>query len=150
MRAFHIHIHAAPWDLTLADLTPATTDFIYDGHAIQVLLEFNARVQFESSFEQTSDRFVDLPGLFFEPDGSYAWNRYANPGSQQATEQIQGMLYDRIDHVEYCEAKGHCTLATISQFLEALKGPTKSTVIQLPAEGVFLTEEEFLRLFDDT
>lgn len=132
MSTFHISVHAAPesWN---DDTRPDP-----QGR----LIGFRPTAQFQSTFEETAERFTAL-GMFFEPDGSFAWNR------PQQGDALQGMLYDRLDRVEYCEVKGDCSPDMLQQFLAALKGETRSTCIQRIMQGTWLTEAAFLASFSE-
>jgi hypothetical protein len=147
MRTFHVHIHASPTHASSTVASQAavarlpTQAYRLDDVDLPVLVGFLANEPFSSTFEDTADRLQSLPGLFFEPDGSFAWNRGRELG------HVEGMLFDRNDRVQYCEVKGTCPLGTFEQLLEQLKGATSDTVIQLAHEGVFVEEKTFLGLW---
>ena len=141
-RSFHVHVHAPP-----RAARPVPTMTRVGDRDLPVLLDFSPQESFVSSFEETADRLQRLTGFFFEPDGSFAWNRTA-----AAPEHLEGVLYDRDGHVRYCELKGECSSETLRQFLAALTGTSigddpAATVVQLAAEGLYIEERVFLARF---
>jgi hypothetical protein len=142
-RVFHIHVHATRPQNELIRVLSSVGD-----RELPVLVDFSADGPFLSSFEDTADRLVQLPSLYFEPDGSFVWNRSDTNAEQPVKEHLEGVLYDRNGRVQYCELKGDCSLDALTQFLAALKGETAATVIQLVSEGVFVEEQVFLGWFD--
>ena len=139
-RPFHIHVHASSSQEPLNSVIKRVGD-----QDLPVLVSFFPREPFLSSFEETADRLRQLPRLFFEPDGSFAWNRADSPAGQSVAECLEGVLYDRDSRVQYCQLKGHCSRDMLARFLAALKGQTPATIVQLAEEGVFVEEREFLR-----
>lgn len=164
-RTFHVHVHASSTNATLETHIHRLGEV-----ELPVLHGFVPKEQFASTFEETAARLEALPGLFFEPDGSFAWNRQQRVGVppaspvgvppalpaevplalpvKSAAEHLEGMLYDRYDRVQYCEVKGDCSRDTIENFLTQVKGDEASTVIQLAREGLFLQEQMFLDLWE--
>ncbi len=60
--------------------------------------------QLPQSFEEMASRMGRIPGMIFEMDGSFVWVDHEHfPASQ-----MDGMVYDRNDHLEYVEIKGAC------------------------------------------
>jgi hypothetical protein len=57
------------------------------------------------SFENFAELLSNLPGMYFEMDGSFVW--VEQRGSQ--TYQMDGMVYDRANRIEYVEIKGACS-----------------------------------------
>jgi recombinational DNA repair protein RecR len=138
---FHVHIHASHSNASLQSRVKAIGDL-----ELPVLVGFSPTTQFSSTFEETAERLQDLPGLFLEPDGSFAWNQRQAHDREQL-EHLEGTLYDRNERVEYCEVKGECSQRTMCRFLASLKGATEVTVIQFAHEGVFVEEQVFLGLW---
>ena len=61
--------------------------------------------QLPQSFEELASILGCLPGMVFEMDGSFVWvNRSHSPANQ-----MDGMVYDRNDKLEYVEIKGACS-----------------------------------------
>lgn len=81
-----------------------------------------------SSFEAIQDRLNNLDRLYFEPDGSFVFNR--NEGS----EQVFGMVYDAAGKVQYCDLRGKCGIATWRDVRNAILGGNVSghEVLLLP------------------
>lgn len=68
------------------------------------------------SFEGFCDCIRDWPGMFVEPDGSLVWVELA----EGARLQLDGMIYDRGEFIEYLELKGSCTVDGMQRLLSAL------------------------------
>lgn len=60
--------------------------------------------QLPQSFEELAEQLGELPGMYFEMDGSFVWVDHTSipPG------QMDGMVYDRNGRLEYIEIKGAC------------------------------------------
>lgn len=79
--------------------------------------------RFEQSFEGLS-RFLDsIPGVQVELDGSWFWVS-REPGNDW---QIDGMIYDRLDAIEYVEIKGTCPYSAL-QIVFGAMASTESNV----------------------
>ena len=70
----------------------------------------------DSSFEEAQDRLDRLPGLYFEPDGSFAWMR------QPGREEVYGIVYDAGDQIRYCDLQGRCSRSTWLELCRAIAG----------------------------
>lgn len=70
----------------------------------------------DSSFEEAQERLSRLPGLYFEPDGSFAWMR------QPGREEVYGILYDSGGQIRYCDLHGSCGQATWQELCQAIAG----------------------------
>lgn len=83
----------------------------------------------ESSFEAAQLRLEQLDSLYFEPDGSFAWNL-------PDRHQLFGMLYDDGDRIRYCEIRGRCQLPDFQRLLAAITGDDSGrlTVLRLPEQ----------------
>lgn len=84
----------------------------------------------ESSFEDAAERLNALPGLYFEPDGSFVWTL------ESGRQQLFGMIYDAAGRIQYVELWGHCEKITWRELTEALTGgsTTSCQVIRLPSQ----------------
>lgn len=82
----------------------------------------------DSSFESAQQRLENLPGLFFELDGSFAWMR------EPKVDEVYGILYDASGVIRYCELHGNCRRSTWCELCEAIAGGSLSDlqVLQLP------------------
>ncbi len=61
--------------------------------------------RFQATFEQFADRVSNWPGMFFEMDGSFVWSIPVEALGERP--QIDGMVYDRDDRIEYLDLKGN-------------------------------------------
>jgi hypothetical protein len=58
------------------------------------------------SFEGLAAALSNLPGMFFEMDGSFVWvDHQSHP-----PRQMDAMVYDRDGRLEYVDVKGDCNL----------------------------------------
>ena len=71
---------------------------------IFVQIHPNPGKELPQSFEELAERLGEMPGMYFEMDGSFVWVDHASvpPG------QMDGMVYDRNGRLEYVEIKGAC------------------------------------------
>lgn len=68
------------------------------------------------SFEGFCECIRDWPGMFVEPDGSLVWVQALGRDRLQ----LDGMIYDRGESIEYLELKGSCTADGMQHLLSAL------------------------------
>lgn len=61
--------------------------------------------RFRVTFEQFADSVANWPGMYFEMDGSFVWSISSEALGERA--QIDGMVYDRDDRIEYLDLKGN-------------------------------------------
>ncbi len=61
--------------------------------------------QLPQSFEKLAERLGEMPGMYFEMDGSFVW---VDHGSVPPS-QMDGMVYDLNGRLEYVEIKGACS-----------------------------------------
>ena len=76
--------------------------------------------QFAVSFEHVTDSLAELSQMFIEPDGSFVWT---SPAAVDEPWQLDGVLYDRGDRLQYVELKGSCPADSLDQLLAALGWP---------------------------
>jgi hypothetical protein len=85
---------------------------------------------FRTSFEQAMEALERIPGISFEPDGSFGF--VANAGK----EQLFGMLYDAGDRLQYVDLQGTLTLDHWRTIVLAICGSRQElatlTVLKLP------------------
>jgi hypothetical protein len=79
------------------------------------------------SFEETLAQLSRLERLFIEWDGSFVWRGHGPAGDWQ----IDGMIYDHQDAVQWCEVKGTCPLPNWHRLLNCFGWPEQSLVIHL-------------------
>ena len=60
--------------------------------------------QLPQSFESLAEILGNIPGMFFELDGSFVWVDHADTPPSQ----MDGMVYDRLGKLAYIEVKGAC------------------------------------------
>jgi hypothetical protein len=60
--------------------------------------------RFSTTLEHFADQVSGWPGLYFEMDGSFVW---AVREGDASVGQIDGMIYDRDDAIEYLDLKGN-------------------------------------------
>lgn len=70
----------------------------------------------DNSFESAEQLLVDSVGVYFEPDGSFAWS-----GSVTG-EQVFGMLYDAAGRLQYVELQGNVTRQSLRRILHSIVG----------------------------
>ncbi len=75
-----------------------------------------------ASFEEASTRLQLLPRLYFELDGSFVW-------SAAQGEQIEGMLYDANERLQYVDLQGQCSRESWNAVLHAIVGSSASDCI---------------------
>jgi hypothetical protein len=98
-----------------------------------------ANEPFGISFEQVQAGLEELPGMFFEPDGSFFWG--VGVGEQRW--QLNGELYDRAGCLQYVDLRGCCTLAALEQIFACLGGAGQKRMYQLRQHALFLAEDDF-------
>ncbi|HEY1603920.1 MAG TPA: hypothetical protein VGG64_30245 [Pirellulales bacterium] len=138
MYTFQITLHARP-----AEALPGGSIEI-NGQRYSTL-DVPAQVQgtgFSVSFEETSVALAQLPRMFIEPDGSFVW---VSPAGERAW-QVDGVLYDRDERLQFIDLKGTCPAAAFDQVLSAVDWPTTAVMLQLTREAVFVDEATFRSL----
>ena len=98
-----------------------------------------------TSFEEAAERLERLDKLYFEPDGSFVWNRDAG------RQQIFGMLYDAAGTLQYVDLRGTASRQTFQSVVDSLlpgvvlADATKCTVVRL-ADGSMQDLQSFANL----
>jgi hypothetical protein len=103
-------------------------------------------------FAETVSRW---PGMYFEMDGSFVWVRE----SDDSRWQIDGMLYDRNDAIEYLDLKGTATGDLWLELFNAILGKTPEGLnldeldenlrVHIVSQGEYKTIRQFIRTISD-
>jgi len=104
------------------------------------------------SFAETVSRW---PGMYFEMDGSFVWVRE----SDDSRSQIDGMLYDRNDSIEYLDLKGIATGERWLELFNAILGKTpenhnldeldENLRVHTVSRGEYITVRQFIEAISD-
>lgn len=97
--------------------------------------------QLPCTFEAAAASLEQLPLLFFEPDGSFVWGK----GAGQERWQVDGLLMDGGERLQFAGLRGKCPKSALDQLLEAIAGPDARLLFQLTRAGVLLAADEFWR-----
>lgn len=93
------------------------------------------------SFETVFAELGRLDRMYPEMDGSFVWTGEI----ERVPWQIDGMMYDRDDVVQWCEIKGVCPLKQWHQLLRCFGWPSQSLVAHLVQEQLFVGLDELAR-----
>ncbi|PQO47607.1 hypothetical protein [Blastopirellula marina] len=96
---------------------------------------------FPISFEQVEAVWSEWPRMFFEPDGSFVWV------ADDQSWQLDGVVYDRDDHVLRVDLTGVYQTAPLEQLFRTLGWPEANLRVELVRDGQFLEVADFLRDF---
>jgi hypothetical protein len=134
---FHISLHARPEGFFRDELSQIA------GRSIrQIVLPVAAMTRpLPITFEVAVEKLGSLPRLYVEPDGSFVW---VSGGSDDLW-QLDGMLWDRGEALQYVELKGYCSQAAWQQLIATLPVDTGMLLVQLIEHAVYLSESEFRR-----
>lgn len=105
---------------------------------------------FPVSFETLAESIRDRPGLYWEMDGSFVWTGSDPALPSPSRWQLDGMVYDAGQHVQYLELRGMCPISEWHQLLQAcqLRPPTNLfPVIQWIEQGVWIDIESLEHLW---
>lgn len=89
------------------------------------------------SFEEVAERLQELPGIDFEPDGAFVGAGQTSAGAWQ----LQGMLYDRGDQVQWCEFRGTVPQQPWKSIVKCLSQPDEQLIAFLPLEQIVVSLE---------
>jgi hypothetical protein len=92
------------------------------------------------TFDAAIEAIGQLPQLYTEPDGSFAWSSL--PGEERW--QLFGCLYDRGPELAYIDLFGSCDRSSLKTFFDCVRGPG-SLMVQDRIRGVFISEHEFIK-----
>ena len=141
--------YSPTWHLRVAGLpanaSTSATALILE-HSVETLELPTGPSPLVESFEQVAERLSRLPNLHFEPDGSFSWCSIQRPSTNQRVWRLDGMVYDRENHVEYVELKGNCDLVSWETLTRILSGVEYvPLIVQLVGQGIWISEQEFKR-----
>jgi hypothetical protein len=89
----------------------------------------NDNTPIPKSFESFIEAIGQWDGLYAEPDGSFVWVWHENDQRYQ----LDGMVYDRGEFIEYIELKGTCSETAWLQLCTTLLSPTITSVSEVTA-----------------
>jgi hypothetical protein len=96
------------------------------------------------SFEMVAAALQRHPNVHFEPDGAFTWGSVEHRSPVHRLWQLDGMIYDRENRIEYVELKGNCDRATWQAFTQVLSGVEYgSLIVQLIEQGLWICEADF-------
>ncbi len=96
------------------------------------------------TFEEVAAKLSTFPNLHFEPDGSFVWGSTEYRPNTGRLWQLDCMVYDRADRIEYVELKGNCNRNTWESLIEVLSGvECTKLAVQWIAQGIWIDESEF-------
>lgn len=83
-----------------------------------------------SRFEEVAARLEAIERLHFEWDGSFVWRSAAG----EAAWQLDGMIYDLAERIQYVDLKGCCPRGVWRELLEILagEGSDEFLILRLP------------------
>jgi len=132
---FDTVIHAWPGD---ADLAPGADLIVGDTQVATLAVDpTSLATPLGCTFEEAGAQLEKFERCFFEPDGYYVWRGKGW--------QLDGVIYDRADSLQYVEARGSCPEKEFNQLLAAISGPGQRFLFQLPRTAAYLDEENFRR-----
>jgi periplasmic divalent cation tolerance protein len=101
------------------------------------------------SFEQLADEMTPWPDMHFEMDGSFVWVSSERDNAGAPLWQVDGMIYDRNDRVQYVELKGICNkkawieLVSVFDPTCADSAVSDPLVVYLVKESTWILESDF-------
>ncbi|MCP4194582.1 MAG: hypothetical protein GY768_28575 [Planctomycetaceae bacterium] len=137
MIPMHVIVQAAPQD----DLIHQTVAL--QGVVRQIIDLPSTKVvpPLPRSFEEVLSCLESFARMFIEPDGSFVWVG----GESETNWQLDGQLNDGSTGLNSVEIKGTVSTQAWNQLLQAVGWPDAQLLMQLPREGIFMTEMEFRR-----
>lgn len=101
------------------------------------------------AFEQVEERLSRFPNVHFEPDGSFVWGATEQGPYFGRLWQLDCMLYDRENRIQYVELKGNCDRTTWEMLIEVLAGvECNPLVVQWIEQGVWVHEWELRKCIE--
>ncbi len=96
------------------------------------------------NFEQAAEKLSAFSNVHFEPDGSFVWGSTEYRPSTGRLWQLDCMVYDRANRIEYVELKGNCDRTTWESLISILSGvECTDLVVHWIAHGIWIDESEF-------
>ncbi len=127
---FHVQLYCHPKS------TPQEIgEITYQGRKLRQAVQPTKTGFFECSFESLMAQMLKWSGVYAEWDGSWSWTATEKNEAGRPAWRLEGMMYDRDEHVFYIEMQGQCTLSAWRTIVDAL---------QLSAEqqlGICLTKQ---------
>jgi hypothetical protein len=131
MNSFNLHLHPWPPSDSFANGSTFFSDHEIGCWQVNAVERFTMDV----SFEQVESQLSKLPRMFFEMDGSFVWRgellsslpatTSSTSATQDATWQVDGMVYDVAGRVCRVELKGRCPVSVFEQIVAALQPANK-------------------------
>jgi len=101
------------------------------------------------SFEEVAESLSSFSNLHFEPDGSFVWGSSGRQSASDRDWQLDCMIYDRENRIEYVELKGNCNRETWDTLVKVLSGvDCTSLIVQWIEQGVWISESGFRKCID--
>lgn len=100
---------------------------------------------FRVSFDEVADGLLKLPGLYWEPDGSFVWVGTFQGGAWPW--RLEGQVTDAGAAVAFLELQGHCRAGELDQVLSLLNWPAEPVLFQVHGSGVLLEEVTFRQVY---
>jgi hypothetical protein len=138
MYRFHITIHARGTQVTAGETCSVA------GQRVRTLCVPHEALgePMAVSFEEARAALERLPRIYVEPDGSLVWVSSSNETDRW---QVDGVLYDRAEHLWFVDLSGSCPPESLDAFLRCLGWPETALMFQLTRQALFLDEAEFRR-----
>jgi hypothetical protein len=114
-----------------------------EGHAFQtVAVPTEARgTPLSVTFDEVAERLIESSGVYWEPDGSFAWTE---PGPPRI--RLHGQLADGGTHLQHIELWGVPSTPMLDRLLEFTCGDT-GLMFQLVRTGVYVDETALRKFF---
>ena len=147
-----IHTHPQRWHLRIAGLPLNATlggQETILGRSLETLLLPTGPSPMSVSFEWVAEKLLRMPNLHFEPDGAFTWGSTERHSKAKRKWQLDGMIYDRENLIEYVELKGNCDRTTWESLTEVLSGvECTPLVVQWITQGIWISESNFKRCIE--
>lgn len=118
-----------------------------DGRRVSTLeVPFSARGEaLTVTFDEVAQRLMVTPGVYWEPDGSFAWT---DPGPPRY--RLEGQLADGGRHLQHAELRGTPSTRMLDQMLQFVRGSGGGggLMFQLVRSGVHVDEATLRELLD--
>ena len=99
------------------------------------------------TFDSAVEQLARLPRMFVEQDGAFVWRPESN---EETSWQVDGVLFDHPNQLQYAELKGRCPAARFQELLIVFGLPRQPLILQMVREGVFVESECFLEWLTGT
>ncbi len=129
-----VHLQALPGNT----IPEPSVSYLNRELKVQSLQTSSPPIAMHCSFEEAMEQLSRLERLFTELDGSFVWRGQGQHGSWQ----IDGMLYDRLGAVQWCEIKGTCPLHHWQALLGCFGWPQQALLVHLLDRQCFALVED--------